>query len=268
MSPISRRTAITRILGAVAAAPLGLHGLAAPRSALAQEAIDPLQTAPTQPASSTGPLSNEPGYHFWSLSDPSNGPVRTGVTFNEYDREIGYAAFENGAFVIHHHYNKGLRGQEWISSRIGDLSILDGALMVQVRGLYSDIGCFGLEMRHQAYKDRRYIRSNWLMIDPPTSTVELETDGIWNDMVELAEVDIPGQMYPLHEWNQLLFIARGFHFEGWVNGVKALEGQNTRFGRGRASLVAVRMTKALFRTEFRNLHVWDGIVPDPTTVWG
>jgi hypothetical protein len=268
MAIISRRTAISRILGAAVIAPLGLRTLTAPIEAAAQEAGQPQEAPGILPESPGGPLSPEPGYFFWTLADAADAPVKPGRTKNDYGREIGYQAFEDGVFIHHHHYNGGLRGEDWMSSRIGEFSILDGALMIEGRGLLNEIGCFALEMRHQAYKDRRYIRSNWLAIDPPTSMMMLQTDGIWTDMVPINAAAVPELMQPLWEWNRFLFLAQGFHFEGWLNGQKVVEGENDRFGRGRISLVTMRMNKAAFRTEFRNLHVWDGIVPDPMAVWG
>ena len=263
MRPTTRREAIGRILGATAVAPFGLRALVGNAGPVfAQEA--PAVVEGAEPAAPV----LEPGHFFYSLTDPANGPLGTGVTRNKWKVEMGYAGFENGVFVIHHHWGRGLTSREWISSRIGEFSIMDGALMVEARGDLNSIGCFALEMRHQAYKDHKYVRSNWLMIDPPSGKVELQTDGYWDDMTLVAGAQMPDVVRPLHEWNRLLFIAQGFHFQGWVNGVKVTEGDNTRFGRGRIALVAARMNEAPFRTEFRNLHVWDGVVPDPAAVWG
>ena len=47
--------------------------------------------------------------------------------------------------------------------------------MVEACGELNDLGCFGLEMRRQAYPDRRYIRADWLTVDPPTGTVAIGT---------------------------------------------------------------------------------------------
>lgn len=209
----------------------------------------------------------DPGSYFYSLADAGNGPLRLGSTQNKWNVEIGYAGFQDGAFFIHHNSSPRLYKEEWISSQIGTFSILEGALMVEVRGDLSDLGCFGLEMHRQQYKDRRWIRANWFMIDPPSGMVSLESDGE-REMQTIAEGMAPDVIRPIDQWNQMLFLARGNHFEGWVNGAKVIEADNDHFGRGRIGLVAERMDRAPFRTYYRNLHVWDGLVPDPTTVWG
>jgi hypothetical protein len=250
MSLLTRRTAIARLLGVTAATQVGLAHRLSGATAWAQEEAS--------------------GYHFFSLGGPGEeGPLPVGSTRSKYDGEIGFSAFEGESYVMQLNYpGEGLSRQDWLGRRIGDFSIKDGALMVDALGELDETGCFALEMRHQAYKDRRYIRSNWLSIDPPTRTVEIATDGIWNEMESVARATDVEAVRPAGEWNTFLFLARGEHFEGWVNGVKAVEGQDHRFGSGRVSLITMRMDRAPYRVRFRNLRVWEGTPPDPTTVWG
>jgi hypothetical protein len=254
MSLLTRRTALARIGGALVAAPLGTRLLGGP--ALAQE---------ERPA---GPGSDR--FHSFSLAGPGpDGPLPVGRTMSHYGGEIGHSKFEDESYVMHLSYpGQGLRRQDWLGRRIGQFSIKDGALMVDAVGELNETGCFALEMRHQAYKDRRYIRSNWLSIDPPTGMVTIGADGIWSEMENVAKADGVSAVRPQGEWNTFLFIARGSHLEGWVNGVKAIEGENDQFGSGRVSLIVMRMDEAPYRVRFRNLRVWDGVLPDPTTVWG
>jgi hypothetical protein len=159
--------------------------------------------------------------------------------------------------------------QEWISRRIGRFSFRDGAVMVEARGELSPTGCFAIEMRHQAYKDRRYIRSNWLCLDPHDGHVHIQTDGIWNEMEIVADHHHEGYtpVRPPGEWNTFLFLASGDHLEGWVNGERAIAGVDGRWGSGNISLVAMRVDRMPFLARFRNLRVWDGVLPDPATVW-
>jgi hypothetical protein len=167
---------------------------------------------------------------------------------------------------MHLPYPPGLT-QDWIRSRIGNFSIGDGALMVDALGELNSIGCFALEMRRQADNDRKHIRANWLSIDPPTGMVAIGTDGLRGQMDLVAMATSVAAIRPQGEWNRILFLAQGQHFEGWVNGEKAIEGDDDHFGSGQVSLIAMRMNKAAFQVRFRNLHVW-ATPPDPTTVWG
>jgi hypothetical protein len=70
------------------------------------------------------------------------------------------------------------------------------------------------------------------------------------------------------QWNTLLFVAQGDHLEGWVNGLKVVEAEDGRWGRGQISLVALRRDKAGVRVRFRNLRIWEDVPPDPLSVWG
>lgn len=271
MTLLSRRTAIVRLLGAAAATSLGLHGLAPSggASALAQEA-PPVVEGSEAPIAPVAAPQGENGHYFYSLRGPgADGPLSTGRTRSKYGGEIGTSTFEDETFVMQHNYpGEGLFSQDWMGSRIGTFSIKDGALMVEALGEQNDTGCFALEMRHQAYRDRKYIRSYWLSVDPPTGTVALGADGEWSQLENLAKAVGFGTVRPLGEWNAFLFMARGTHFEGWVNGAKAVEAEDNQFGSGRISLIGMRMNRAPFRVRFRNLNVWDNVLPDPTTVWG
>ena len=125
-----------------------------------------------------------------------------------------------------HPGDKELGRSEWISRRIGKFSFRDGAVMVEARGELSPTGCFAIEMRHQAYKDRRYIRSNWLCLDPHDGHIHIQTDGIWNEMQIVADHQHDGStpVRPPGEWNTFLFLASGDHLKGWVNGERAIAG--------------------------------------------
>lgn len=72
---------------------------------------------------------------------------------------------------------------------------------------------------------------------------------------------------PPGEGNTFLFLASGDCLEGWVNGERAIGGDDGRRGAGQISPVAMRIDRLPFRARFRNLRVWDGQVPDPATVW-
>jgi hypothetical protein len=141
--------------------------------------------------------------------------------------------------------------------------------MVEARGEWSPTGCFAIEMRHQSYKDHRYIRSNWLCLDPHDGHVHIQTDGIWNEMQIVADHHHDGYtpVQPPGTWNTFLLLASGDYLEGWVNGERAIAGTDDRWGSGNISLVAMRIDRAPFRARFRNLRVWDGQLPDPATVW-
>ncbi len=211
-----------------------------------------------------------PGAHLFSLAAGSVGPLGEGVTKNKYKHEIGYARYEGDSYVINlHPGDKELGRQEWISRRIGKFSFRDGAVMVEARGELSPTGCFAIEMRHQAYKDRRYIRSNWLCLDPHDGHIHIQTDGIWNEMEIVADHHHEGYtpVRPPGDWNTFLFLASGDHLEGWVNGERAIAGVDGRWGSGNISLVAMRVDRMPFLARFRNLRVWDGVLPDPATVW-
>lgn len=257
---LSRRTFLTTALAAAVAVPAALGGLIG--TASAQEATD---DAP----GSGGPQAG-PGAHLFSLAAGSGGPLGEGVTKNKYKHEIGYARYEGDSYVINlHPGDKELARQEWISRRIGRFSFRDGAVMVDAKGELSPTGCFAIEMRHQAYKDRRYIRSNWLCLDPHDGHIHIQTDGVFNDMEIVADHHHDGYtpVRPPGEWNTFLFLASGDRLEGWVNGELAVAGQDGRWGSGQISLVAMRIDRQPFRALFRNLRVWDGVLPDPATVW-
>jgi hypothetical protein len=268
MARLSRRTAIPRILAAVAAVPLGLHALAHGNTATALARAAPAGAASDEPAEDAdSPPTRQPGYHFFSLAGPGeDGPLTTGTIFNKWKDDLGYATFDGGTFLMH--VNNPAESKEWIGSRIGSFSIKDGALMVEARGELNDIGCFGLEMRRQAYTDRRYMRANWLTVDPPTGTLAIGTDGMYGRMVNVATSTGVAAVRPQGEWNTFLFIAQGKHFEGWVNGVKAVQGEDYHYESGRIGLITMRMNREPFQARFRNLQIWDGILPDPTAAWG
>jgi hypothetical protein len=211
-----------------------------------------------------------PGARVFSLAAGSGGPLGEGVTKNKWNAEIGYARYEDDSYVLHlNPGDKELGRQEWIGRRIGTFSFRDGAVMVEARGELSPTGCFAIEMRHQAYKDRRYIRSNWLCLDPHDGHIHIQTDGIWNEMEMVAQHDHTSHtpVLPPGEWNTYIFLASGDYLEGWVNGEKAIGGNDGRWGAGQISLIAMRIDRLPFRARFRNLRVWDGVLPDPATVW-
>ena len=265
---LTRRTAIARILAAAAAAPLGLHALAQSANSMVFAQAAPASVSPGGPAEDAdSPPGRQPGYHFFSLAGPGDdGPLTTGTVFNKWKDDLGFATFDDGTFLMHVNYPA--ESKQWIGSRIGTFSIKDGALMVEARGELNDSGCFGLEMRRQAYSDRRYMRANWLTVDPPSGTLAIGTDGMYGRMVNVATSTGVDAVRPQGEWNTVLFIARGKHFEGWVNGVKAVEGEDYHYESGRIGLITMRMNREPFQVRFRNLQVWDGILPDPTAVWG
>lgn len=268
MSRVTRRAAIVRFLGAAAAIPLGMHELARVGWLPAHAREEMEEEGEPEELFEPSEATLEPGHHFFSLrSRGAEGPLDVSKSKNKYG-EIGFSAFEDDAFVMHMPFPAPGGTREWMGRRIGTFSIKDGALMVDAVGELNEIGCFALEMRHQAYRDHKYIRSNWMAVDPPTGTVEIKTDGEWDDMVVVARATGVGAVRPQGEWNRLLFTAQGRHFEGWVNGEKIVEGEDYRFGSGRVSLITMRMDKASYRVRFRNLHVWEGVLPDPTSVWG
>lgn len=258
-----RRTFLRGALSTLVGVPLALAGTAA--TARAVDDDDPEDAPP--PA--IDPAAQEaPGVFSYTLL--GQGPLGQGVTRNKYKREIGFATYEDGSFLMHlNGAEAGLGRSEWMSRRIGRFSFRDGAVMVEARGELSPTGCFAIEMRHQAYKDRRYIRSNWLCLDPHDGHIHIQTDGIWNEM-EIVADHHHGDYTPVRppgEWNTFLFIASGDHLEGWVNGERAIAGRDGRWGAGNISLVAMRIDRNPFRARFRNLRVWDGHLPDPASVW-
>ncbi len=263
----TRRRFLTTALTVLVAGPAALSTLS--RSALAQEAEDGEEVSESTPFEAAGASLNGGGQVF-TLAAGSGGPLSEGVTRNKYKQEIGYARYEDDSFVLHlNPGDKELGRQEWISRRVGKFSFRDGAVMVEARGELSPTGCFAIEMRHQAYKDRRYIRSNWLCLDPHDGHIHIQTDGIWNEMEIVADHQHDGQtpVRPPGEWNTFLFVASGDYLEGWVNGERAIAGYDGRWGSGNVSLVAMRIDRMPFRARFRNLRVWDGQFPDPATVW-
>ena len=260
----SRRTFLTSALAAAIAVPAALGSLTAIARAQDGEDDDPA----SEPIGSNAV--SGPGVHVFSLAAGSDSPLGEGTTKNKYKVEIGYARHEADSYVINLHAgDKELGRQEWISRRIGKFSFRDGAVMVEAKGELSPTGCFAIEMRHQAYKDRRYIRSNWLCLDPHDGHIHIQTDGVWNDMEIVADHQHDGYtpVRPPGEWNTFLFVAKGDRLEGWVNGELAVAGDDGRWGSGQISLVAMRIDRLPFRARFRNLRIWDGTVPDPATVW-
>ena len=261
---VSRRTFLTSALAGAIAVPAALGSLTGIARAQDGEEDDPA-SEPVGSSTAAGP-----GAHVFSLAAGSDSPLGEGITKNKYKVEIGYARHEDDSYVINlHPGDKELARQEWISRRIGRFSFRDGAVMVEARGELSPTGCFAIEMRHQAYKDRRYIRSNWLCLDPHDGHIHIQTDGVWNDMEIVADHHHDGYtpVRPPGDWNTFLFVASGDHLEGWVNGEKAVEGNDGRWGAGQISLVAMRIDRLPFRARFRNLRIWDGTLPDPATVW-
>ena len=261
---VTRRSFLTSALATAIAVPTAVGGLIG--TARAQDGDD---DPVSEPAASSLPPSG-PGAHTFSLAAGSGGPLGEGVTKNKWKAEIGYARYEGDSYVINlHPGDKELARQEWISRRIGQFSFRDGAVMVEARGELSPTGCFAIEMRHQAYKDRRYIRSNWLCLDPHDGHIHIQTDGVFNDMEMVADHHHDGYtpVRPPGEWNTFLFLASGDNLEGWVNGERAIAGGDGRWGSGQISLVAMRIDRLPFRARFRNLRVWDGQVPDPATLW-
>jgi hypothetical protein len=264
---LSRRAFLAGALATAIAVPSGLGSSL--RVAAAQVADDQEEVSVVEsPGSVVG--QSGPGFYTFSLAAGSGGPLGEGVTNNKYKHEIGYARYEGDSFVLGlHPGDKELARQEWISRRIGKFSFRDGAVMVEARGELSPTGCFAIEMRHQAYKDRRYIRSNWLCLDPHDGHIHIQTDGFWNEMQIVADHQHDGYtpVRPPGEWNTFLFVASGDYLEGWVNGEKAIAGIDGRWGTGNISLVAMRIDRMPFRARFRNLRVWDRHPPDPATVW-
>jgi len=263
VSALTRRTFLSTALATAIIVPATLGGLVG--SASAQEDEDVPDAGPV-----AGGTPSASGAHVFSLAAGSGGPLGEGVTRNKYKHEVGYARYEGDSYILNlHPGDKELGRQEWISRRIGRFSFRDGAVMVDARGELSPTGCFAIEMRHQAYKDRRYIRSNWLCLDPHDGHIHIQTDGIWNEMEIVADHQHDGftPVRPPGEWNTFLFLASGDYLEGWVNGEKAIGGIDGRWGSGNISLVAMRIDRLPFRAHFRNLRVWDGVLPDPASVW-
>jgi hypothetical protein len=209
----------------------------------------------------------------YSLASRELGPLPVGGTKSDYGAEIGSSTFADESYVIHiNPFKDGLAGRdEWLSRRIGDFSFRDGAVMVDVLDELNPTGkaAYAIEMRRQAYKQRRYIRSNWLWVQPSERHVHIQSDGNWNRMEKLAEdPGTSGAVRDGGQWNTLLFIAQGDHLEGWVNGLKVVEAQDGRWGSGQISLVALRRDREEVRVRFRNLRIWTDVPPDPVTIWG
>jgi hypothetical protein len=210
---------------------------------------------------------------WYSLASRDEGPLPVGGTKSDYGAEIGRSTFDGDTYVIDvNPFKDGLAGrEEWLSRRIGDFSFRDGAVMVDAVDELNPTGkaAYAIEIRRQAYKQRRYIRSNWLWAQPAARHVHIQSDGIWNKMDKIAEdPGATGALLDGGQWNSLLFIAQGDHLEGWVNGMKVVEAQDGRWGRGQIGLVALRRDKAGVRVRFRNLRIWPDVPPDPGAVWG
>jgi hypothetical protein len=210
---------------------------------------------------------------WYSLASRDEGPLPVGGTKSDYGAEIGRSIFDGDTYVIDiNPFKDGLAGrEEWLSRRIGDFSFRDGAVMVDVLDEVNPTGkaAYAIEIRRQAYKQRRYIRSNWLWAQPADRHVHIQSDGVWNKMDKIAED--PGATGALRDggqWNTLLFIAQGDHLEGWVNGMKVVEAEDGRWGKGQIGLVALRRDKEGVRVRFRNLRIWRDVPPDPLAVWG
>ena len=271
---LTRRALLRRIL-AVAAVPLALGLASRPLEgvAVAADEADEEDEAVAAEAVSAPAVRTGPDLMAYSLASRADGPLPVGVTRSKYGAEVGYSAFEDDSYVIHlNAWSKDRPGlaprEEWLSRRIGKFSFRDGAVMVEGRDELNPVGAFAIEMRRQMYKDRRYIRSNWLWIHPEERHVHIQSDGIWNKMEKLAEdPGTSGAARPSGEWNTLLFMAWGYHLEGWVNGQKVVEATDGRWGSGQISLVALRRDRPEVRVRFRNLRVWENHLPDPTTVW-
>ena len=257
-----RRRFLTGALALAVGGALATTGRIVP--AYADDEDDPADRPPER-----GGMPWVSGTHVFSLGAGSDRPLGEGVTQNKYKAEVGYARYEGDGFVLHLNGGKDLLSNEWISRRIGRFSFRDGAVMVEARGELSDTGCMAIEMRQQAYKDHRYIRSNWLCLDPHDGHVHIQSDGMFNEMQIVAQHQHDGYtpVRPPGEWNTLLFLASGDYLEGWVNGERAIAGQDGRWGSGNISLVAQRVDRAPFQARFRNLQIWDGVLPDPTTLW-
>ena len=261
---LPRRTFLRVALSTLVGVPLALAGSATARADEGDD-DDPEEAPPTAVAPD-----GQVGTGGSAYSLQAHGPLSQGVTRNKYKREVGFATYEGDSFLMHlNGAEAGLGRSEWISRRIGQFSFRDGAVMVEARGELSPTGCFAIEMRHQAYKDRRYIRSNWLCLDPHDGHIHIQTDGIWNEMQIVADHQHGGYtpVRPPGEWNTFLFLANGDYLEGWVNGERAIAGRDGRWGSGNISLVAMRIDRNPFRARFRNLRVWDGSLPDPASVW-
>ena len=262
----TRRRLLRGLSATLALGSLGLPAAVRPTSAHAEEADDVEDVAAPAPIGG-GQLA--PNVYAYSLASKADGPLAESVSYGQQKAELGWSRFEDGMYTMHLNAQRpGLRESAWMNWRIGRFSFRNGAVMVDAKGELSPTGCFAIEMRHQAYKDHRYIRSNWLCMDPYDGHCHIQTDGIWNEMEIVA--DHHGETTPLRppgEWNSFLFMASGDYLEGWVNGEKAVAGKDGRWGRGNISLIAMRIDKQAFRVRFKNLRIWEGHWPDPATVW-
>ena len=262
----SRRRLLRGLSAALALGSLGVRAALTATPARANQGDDVEEAATPAPVA-RGLLA--PNVYAYSLASKADGPLAESVSYSKEKAELGWSRFEDGMYTMHlNGYRPGLRRSEWMNRRIGRFSFRNGAVLVEAKGELSPTGCFAIEMRHQAYKDHRYIRSNWLCMDPYDGHCHIQTDGIWNEMEIVA--DHHGETTPLRppgEWNSFLFMADGSHLEGWVNGEKAVAGKDGRWGSGNISLIAMRIDRQEFRVRFRNLRVWEGHWPDPSTVW-
>ena len=262
----TRRRLLRGLSAALALGSLGMHAALRTSPVHAEEEDGGAAPAGSDASATSQPA---PNVHVFSLSSKAEGPLAESVSLSKEKAELGWSRFEDGTYTMHlNDWRPGLRTSEWMNRRIGRFSFRDGAVMVEAKGELSPTGCFALEMRHQAYKDHRYIRSNWLCMDPYDGHCHIQTDGIWNEMEIVA--DHHGETTPLRppgEWNSFLFMADGDYLEGWVNGEQAVAGHDGRWGSGNLSLIAMRIDKQAFRVRFKNLRVWEGHWPGPTSVW-
>ena len=264
----TRRRLLQGLSATLALGSLGTHAALLPGPARADEG-DHVEEAPQAAPIGGGQVA--PNVYAYSLASKADGPLAESVSYGggKEKAELGWSRFEDGMYTMHlNAHRPGLRESSWMNRRIGRFSYRDGAVMVDAKGELSPTGCFAIEMRHQAYKDHRYIRSNWLCMDPYDGHCHIQTDGIWNEMEIVA--DHHGETTPLRppgEWNSFLFMASGDYLEGWVNGEKAVAGKDGRWGSGNISLIAMRIDRAAFRVRFKNLRIWQGHWPDPATVW-
>lgn len=263
----TRRRLLQGLSATLALGSLGMQAALRPAAAHADEGADDVEETTAAAPVASGQLA--PNVYAYSLSSKADGPLTESVSYSKEKAELGWSRFEDGMYTMHlNGWRPGLRTSEWMNRRIGRFSFRNGAVLVEAQGELSPTGCFAIEMRHQAYKDHRYICSNWLCMDPYDGHCHIQTDGIWNEMQIVA--DHHGDTTPLRppgEWNSFLFMAEGSHLEGWVNGEKAVAGKDGRWGSGNISLIAMRIDKQAFRVRFKNLRIWEGHWPDPATVW-
>ena len=160
--------------------------------------------------------------------------------------------------------------EEWLSRRIGDFSFRDGAVMVDVLDELNPTGkaAYAIEMRRQAYKQRRYIRSNWLWVQPSERHVHIQSDGNWNRMEKLAED--PGTSGAVRDGGSGIRCSYRSRRSSRGPGKRSESGR----GAGRSlglwpdSLVALRRDLEEVRVQFGNLRIWRDVPPDPVVIWG